>query len=724
MTLKQHRLFQWFIITLLLLAGTGAYFYYHTKAATNEKRTNNNGLVGYWSFDEGSGTKAGDASGNSSTGTLTNGPTWTTGVRGNALTFDGANDYVDMGDVADMGTSGFTLSVWFKTTTPSAPSAAYGLIGKSAYADQLGRYGIFIYRGNLAALFDGNGAAVEAATSETPYIDGRWHLATVTYLRSGNMTLYVDGVSKSTRNISADSGTNMQNANKFYIGVYQDAGGTTPRAGTYFNGSVDEVRVFSRALSSGEVTSLYRLGAAKLAKNQSDQVTNGLVGYWSLNGSDISGTTAYDRSGQGNNGTLTNGPVAAIGKVGQALSFDGVDDYIVSGSSLNMSSTDKVSISMWVKLASSSTQILMEQSTSFNSNNAFMVDESEYGTPGSLQFNDRNGGYNIAYTSNAYNDNWWHHFVAVSDRSLDGLSQVTLYVDGVQDTVHHAAYREDISGNYGTYPLYIGSRSGSSYFFNGSMDEVRIYNRALSASEVQSLYDLGTPATVNGPEDSFGSSGLVGYWSFNGKDISGTTAYDRSGQGNNGTLINGPAPIMGKVGQALSFDGADDYVSVNTTAGSLGSNNQTICAWVQPSSTAKAIVVSKTDPGVAAMSFFINSDHSGNASPGSWGFGLVGSGPSYLISAVESNVISVGQWTHLCAARTGPTTMSLYRNGVLDSPTWTTSSNVTELSSGTFYIGTRMDVNGFYFPGSIDEVRIYNRALSASEVTALYNAGR
>src|SRR3989338_2465947 len=59
-------------------------------------------------------------------------------------------------------------------------------------------------------------------------------------------------------------------------------------------------------------------------------LTNGLVGYWSFDGKDMAGNTAYDRSGQGNNGTLTNGPTRAIGKIGQGLSFDGSNDYVAA----------------------------------------------------------------------------------------------------------------------------------------------------------------------------------------------------------------------------------------------------------------------------------------------------------------------------------------------------------------------------------------------------------
>jgi len=212
------------------------------------------------------------------------------------------------------------------------------------------------------------------------------------------------------------------------------------------------------------------------------------VGNWGFD--EGSGNIVYDLSGNGNNGTLYNGPTWTTGKIGSALSFDGSNDYVVTNN-FDLSNTNKITVSMWLKFSGSTAQIPLEHSTNFNSNNAFMVDHSEYGGAGSLQFGDHNSsGYNIAYSTTGYNNNQWHHFVAVSDRGLDGLNQITLYVDGNQNTIHHATYRVDLNGNYGNYPLYFGSRGGSSVFFNGSIDDVRIYNRVLSTAEINRHYQL------------------------------------------------------------------------------------------------------------------------------------------------------------------------------------------------------------------------------------------
>ena len=78
-------------------------------------------------------------------------------------------------------------------------------------------------------------------------------------------------------------------------------------------------------------------------------LTDGLVGYWSFNGADIAADTAYDRSGNANNGTLTNGPVRTEGKIGQALSFDGTDDYVNLGDMTPTEGQSTLTWAFWTK---------------------------------------------------------------------------------------------------------------------------------------------------------------------------------------------------------------------------------------------------------------------------------------------------------------------------------------------------------------------------------------
>ena len=101
----------------------------------------------------------------------------------------------------------------------------------------------------------------------------------------------------------------------------------------YFNVGIDEVRLYSRALGPTEVAALAKSGAVKFTTSsvnlqQGSTLTNGLRGHWTFDGPDVTTTTVLDRSGLGNT-VLRAGATAAIGELGQALSFDGVDDELI-----------------------------------------------------------------------------------------------------------------------------------------------------------------------------------------------------------------------------------------------------------------------------------------------------------------------------------------------------------------------------------------------------------
>jgi hypothetical protein len=129
----------------------------------------------------------------------------------------------------------------------------------------------------------------------------------ITLNASNLWTVYLNGTAAGTYQDDSTHG-NQATAVTTYLGNgYQG----------YFDGKADELRIYDRALGATEIGNLYALGAAKFQDTQSNQLTNGLIGYWPFNGPDISGTTAYDRAGS-NNGTLTNGPTKTIGRSGQA----------------------------------------------------------------------------------------------------------------------------------------------------------------------------------------------------------------------------------------------------------------------------------------------------------------------------------------------------------------------------------------------------------------------
>lgn len=214
--------------------------------------------------------------------------------------------------------------------------------------------------------------------------------------------------------------------------------------------------------------------------------TPSLIAAYNFNGN------ANDESGNGYNcaGTAT----LADSIFGQSANFDG-SQYLSTQNNVNLSSTDKLTICFWIKFSSTTIQIVSEQSANFNCANAFVISINDAGGTGSIQFADRILviEYNVSYTSKKYNDGKWHFVAITSDRSQDALNKTNIYVDSVKDTVLHPTIRSDLSGNYSSFPLFLGSRNNSQYFFNGQLTRFKIYKKILSFEDIKRIYEGFSP---------------------------------------------------------------------------------------------------------------------------------------------------------------------------------------------------------------------------------------
>ena len=175
-------------------------------------------------------------------------------------------------------------------------------------------------------------------------------------------------------------------------------------------------------------------------------LNNDLSAYWSFDGTQVVGTTAFDESGNAKDGTLTSGPTRAIGRVGQALDFDGTDDYISVG---NVSATVQ-SVSFWIKADSTTKKII-----------------------------DLNGTASIEVIGGTITAN--------------SFTNSVIYVDGaVQSAIdtgwRHVVVLDGVGINASAVDL---GRIGAGNVFDGKLDEVRMYNRALQDSEIKRLYNTG-----------------------------------------------------------------------------------------------------------------------------------------------------------------------------------------------------------------------------------------
>jgi hypothetical protein len=208
----------------------------------------------------------------------------------------------------------------------------------------------------------------------------------------------------------------------------------------------------------------------------------GLVGWWTFD--EGNGTTAYDSSGFGNNGTLTNFNWTATsgwttGKIGKALSFDGVDDYVGIPHSNSLDLVNAFTVSVWVKYNTlSQAEVILWKGTGYDPTYGLGTIAAENG----FRYWWTKSG--VRYSSNLIpiQAGIWNYIVFTYDGSI-----MKCYLNGVDRNVNNS-----VSAPLDSFAqsLLIGKRLISEYVpFNGLIDEVRIYNRALSADEIKVLYD-------------------------------------------------------------------------------------------------------------------------------------------------------------------------------------------------------------------------------------------
>jgi hypothetical protein len=253
------------------------------------------------------------------------------------------------------------------------------------------------------------------------------------------------------------------------------------------------------------------------AITETSTLNSGLVGYWPFDES--SGTHAYDLSGNGNTATFTGSPTWATGKFGDALTFGGASSYqyLTVPTSASISPTTAITLSAWVNWTSNATNGgILDKGPLGNAFGDY--DLTIQGTTGVVLFALNTNASGTLNSAAGISASAWHHIVATYDEII-----MKIYIDGVFSASQAYAAAINTSGT----ALNIGTYYGSSNSFDGKIDDVRIYNRALSASEVLNLYNSGPTNpfinATNQPVASTGSTTLVA--PTNSPAVSGLNAY-------------------------------------------------------------------------------------------------------------------------------------------------------------------------------------------------------
>lgn len=680
--------------------------------------------IAYWRFDENTGSTVYDVGSSGADGTVS-GTSWSSDAAyGTALDFNGTSAYVDTTNNNDLFTSNGTVSGWVKTTNDSNDMfwSANDTNDTAWFAIALGDGATNYLTNEIVTIITGNTTTSTVNrvgftdTDRNILFDGNWHHIAVT---AGDVyEIYIDGVPRTvTTGYGSNNGsfTDITGLDNTRLGARDyNSGGPAD----YFDGVIDEVRIYDRALDESEIRRLAQNTPAAAAHYKFDE------GY---------GTTVHDSYSYYNNGAINGASWTNDGKYGKALEFDGTDDYVgIADSDLftfsNGSNSDEpFSISSWINMDDATDFNIFSKGDSTNREYRFIVDS---GDDLNVILYDSTASHRIeketTQTLTSYEGSWVH-VTATYDgsSSADGIN---LYINGaLADSTTSVGGTYVAMHNQGA-PAIARLWNNGTLYLDGLIDEFKIYKHALTPQEVELEFNQGksivlgsTSTESDGTTSSLSSSREycvpgdtstcdppVGEWLMD-ENTGTSTTYDTSGNGNHSTLgtIDESQWVPGKVGSALDFDGVDDYIIVPQDGTSH--NELTTSKWF------KADTVSGT------VGFF------------QWADSLTDTGPFILAQRDSSDLkiyveggyrltqaISVDTWYQLTIVYDTTDLWSFYLNGTLIG---TYQGDGTPSNQGTAdyaYFG-----NGYngYFDGVVDQVRIYDYARTPAQIAWEYNKG-
>lgn len=680
-------------------------------AGVISKPANQLGLVGFWSFNEGSGTSAGDSSGKRNTGSIVSSPPWVHGKTGKALSFDGDTQYVDLGKPAALDISGaITISAWIKPSDLAACGSGCDIVSNYNSGGNTAQYEFYLYNNEINYGTAGGGSDGVGTTNSPITQTNRWYHVVVTRNNSGVRTadtvrIYVDGVEQPS---SGTTGTPPSQSSSGNTTIGRDGDVTSNQF--YFPGAIDEVRIYNRDLTQTEVGALYKAGAVVTGSSailSAGVLSNGLVGHWTFDGADFAGTIT-DRSSSGINGYVIGGATSSmkrVGKIGQAIRFDGVNDSAEMGTSNTFNfTTGDFSVAFWIKVEDAFYDTMpiiyrMENGISgwaISTN----VDKPELLTSG-------NGG-SASNANTSLRRGVWEHVVVVRSGGT-----TYYYLNGASDGSGAVVSPASNAGD----DLTFGTDDLGSYIAE-NLDDVRIYNRALSAAEAKQLYRLGAQK-INAPSQTLtnGSTlktGLIGHWAFDGVDIT-DKIYGKVGVSGyfTGVAATSSAKTIGKMGQAVVLDGTNDYMWMPDDVSVDPGDVFTYALWVKRARFGINYETMFSKGFHGAVVIFNGSNQ------------IVLCGASIGCPLTTTATITDTNWHHYAITKNG-TAAAIYIDGTLSAST-NSAPSFDAATSYRQYIGAD---NGIDAPGasvlkgSLDDFRVYNRVLSSTEIKQLYNIGR
>jgi len=638
-------------------------------------------------------------------GTAQGSLTYTTGKVGNAFQFNGSNAYVQLPNNSFNFTGDCSVSLW--VNFPSMSFQNCQLIDNTCFdTSGVGTSGWRLYYlyGSLGFynFRENNMVLLESMQLNQANV---WYHVVITTSSSG-MKIYLNG------SLSA-SNTTTQRPN--YPNTVSTKLGASRSNNQFFTGKMDGVTVWDKSLTANEVTNLYNLGtgveypfSSKTLPSPNDAVS-------------------------ANHGTLMNGCTFAAGKIGQAFTFDGVNDVVTLPTN-TMKFTNNFTISLWFNVNASDGMLFSNYHNDGSGDYGYFLHK----TGSNLRWQVYSSGNlnNKTVTIPSYVTNTWFHVVVTANNTVENGFSNAIYING--SLAGYNTYMDNIRyhSTINHYPsigaMYYGSSPTISNPFNGKIDAVNIWNRKLTSTEITELYNAGTgkqyPYVVGAPSSLLTNLYAIYKGENNANDLLGNY---------NGTAVGGLTYTAGKSGNAFTFNGTNAYVSLPTNQFNF-TGDFTISAWVNISglyigSNVIHLMTNLNCDGawfqnlkgiwfqIAGQTLALSLFNSGTANDVTW-------------NDTTGSIIKAGSgWFHVVATRKGGTGSKIYLNGVLKNSNTNTLDANFHTNYQTPVIGNNRILNrsgavatsDVYAPNGvlIDEYNVWTKELTSTDVTTLYNSG-
>lgn len=434
-----------------------------------------NGLVGYWPFNG----NANDESGNGNNGTVISGllSNDRLGNANSSYYLNGQNDYITVPSVSSILPNRLTLSVWIKIPSNYSGNNGIGPIIRARF------YGYILWfdslNGSIIHILHHNSSSTTTTNTPSNINDNQWHQIVGSFDGTNNK-LYLDG-----QLISTDTTTL---SNLYYVSdgpvVFGRDGNNTSASTAMYQGWIDDIGIWNRALTQQEITAMYNgVNYNTTCNIIGGTLVNGLVGYWPFCGN------ANDESGNGNNGTVNGATLTTdrFGNIDRAYNFDGNSN--INTNFDGVSNQNNRTMSFWYNIGTNnvSEELVMVGYGGLNAGTQFV----------GVVFPNNKLGVDIgaSYVKYDLTTQLGWHFYTISYDNVDGtnVTSIKLFVDGQLITNVLSSFNPTITIQTGNlYKVRIGNNAPTSTNINqgfiGKIDDVGIWNRVLTQQEITDLY--------------------------------------------------------------------------------------------------------------------------------------------------------------------------------------------------------------------------------------------